>query len=106
MRIAIVTDAWKPQVNGVVQTLTKTREELQALGHDVPMVTPEGRRSVPLPTYPEIRSALFPGRSVRKALTAFDPDCIHVATEGTLGFAARTFCRRRRCSRSRPACRM
>jgi len=96
MRIAIVTDAWRPQVNGVVQTLTKTREELQALGHEVLMLTPEGRRTVPLPTYPEIRIALFPGRSVRRELAAFNPDCIHIATEGTLGLAARRFCRRRR----------
>ena len=96
MRIAIVTDAWKPQVNGVVQTLTKTRDELEALGHEVHMVTPAGRRSVPLPTYPEIRLAVFAGRSVRRELDAFDPDCIHIATEGPLGLAARNYCRRRR----------
>jgi len=95
MHIAIVTDAWAPQVNGVVQTLTRTRDELLALGHEVLMVTPEGRRTVPLPSYPEIRIALFPGRSVRKELAAFDPDCIHIATEGSLGFAARRYCKRR-----------
>ena len=96
MRIAIVTDAWKPQVNGVVQTLGKTAEELRALGHYVHMVTPEGRRTVPLPTYSEIRLALFPGRSVRRELDEFDPDCVHIATEGTLGLAARRYCRRRK----------
>ena len=95
MRIAIVTDAWKPQVNGVVHTLSKTREELVAMGHDVRMVTPEGRRTLPLPSYPEIRLALFPGRSVRRELEAIDPDCIHIATEGPLGLAARRYCRRR-----------
>ena len=59
MRIAIVTDAWKPQVNGVVQTLSQTRDELVAKGHEVLMVTPETRRTIPMPTYPEIRLALF-----------------------------------------------
>ena len=95
MRIAIVTDAWKPQVNGVVQTLSMTRDELESLGHEVHMVTPEGRRTIPLPTYAEIRLAVFPGRSVRRELDAFDPDCVHIATEGTLGLAARNYCRRR-----------
>jgi len=92
MRIAIVTDAWKPQVNGVVQTLSKTREELHKLGHEVLMVTPEGRRTVPMPTYPEIRLTLFPRRPVRRELEAFDPDCVHIATEGPLGMAARRHC--------------
>lgn len=96
MRIAIVTDAWTPQVNGVVQTLTRTRGELEALGHAVHMITPEGRRTLPLPFYPEIRIALFPGRSVRRELRAFEPDCVHIATEGPLGLAARRYCIRRR----------
>ena len=95
MRIAIVTDAWKPQVNGVVQTLSKTAEELRLMGHELRMVTPEGRHTVPLPTYAEIRLALFPGRSVRRELDAFDPDCVHIATEGPLGLAARRYCLRR-----------
>ncbi len=96
MRIAIITDAWNPQVNGVVQTLTRTREELEALGHEVRMVTPEGRRTIALPTYKEIRLAVFPGRGVRRELDAFDPDCVHIATEGTLGLAARRYCLRRK----------
>jgi hypothetical protein len=66
MRIATVTDAWKPQVNGVVKTLMSTCEELRAMGHEVLTITPLGRRSIPLPTYSEIRISLFPGRSVRK----------------------------------------
>ena len=64
MKIAIVTDAWFPQINGVVRTLTKTREGLEALGHDVMMITPEAFRTVPCPTYPEIRLSVFPGRGV------------------------------------------
>ena len=96
MRIAIVTDAWKPQVNGVVQTLTKTSEELQRLGHEVEMITPLGRRSIPCPTYPEIRLSILAGRSVRRQLDEFDPDCVHIATEGPLGLAARRYCHKRK----------
>ena len=95
MRIAIATDAWEPQVNGVVQTLRKTRDELVAMGHDVLMITPEGRRTIPCPTYPEIRLALFQRRALRRELDAFAPDCIHIATEGTLGLAVRRYCIKR-----------
>ena len=96
MRIAIVTDAWKPQINGVVQTLSKTQEFLEAAGHDVLMVTPAGRPSIGCPTYPEIRLSLFPGRAVRRELREFDADCVHIATEGPLGLAARRYCIRRK----------
>ena len=61
MRIAIATDAWSPQINGVVTTLQHTRDELVRQGHEVCMITPEGRRSIPCPTYPEIRLTLFAG---------------------------------------------
>ncbi len=94
MRIAIVTDAWAPQVNGVAQTLRKTRDELVRIGHDVLMVTPEGRRTVGCPTYAEIRLSVFPGRAVRRELDVFQPHCVHVSTEGPLGIAARRYCRR------------
>jgi len=96
VRIVIVTDAWSPQVNGVVTTLMQTRDELRSLGHDVRMVTPEGRRSIPLPTYPEIRLSLFQGRRIARELNEFDPDCIHIATEGPLGLAVRRYCIRRK----------
>ena len=96
MRIAIATDAWTPQINGVVTTLLRTRAELVALGHEVLMITPEGRRTVPCPTYPEIRLALFQGRKVARQLELFSADCIHIATEGPLGFAARRYCVKRR----------
>lgn len=94
MKIAIVTDAWYPQINGVVRTLTKTKEELQELGHEVLMITPEGFRTIPCPTYPEIRLSLFPGREVSARLRAFGADHLHVATEGPLGLAARGFAKR------------
>lgn len=96
MRIALATDAWFPQVNGVVTTLARTRDELQRLGHEVLYITPENFRTVPLPSYPEIRLALWPGRRVAKLLDDFAPDAIHVATEGTLGLATRAYCLRRR----------
>jgi len=95
MRIAIATDAWCPQVNGVVTTLRQTRDELVALGHEVLMLTPEGRRAFPCPTYPEIRLVLFQGRTIARQLDEFRPDCIHIATEGTLGYAVRRYCKKR-----------
>ena len=96
MRIAIASDAWSPQVNGVVTTLTETCRGLQELGHEVRMLTPDGRRSIPCPTYPEIRLALFPKGSIRRELDAFQPHCVHVATEGPIGWATRRHCLQRR----------
>lgn len=92
MRIVIATDAWSPQVNGVVTTLERTRDQLVEQGHDVRMITPEGRKTVPLPTYPEIRLALFQGGAIARELDEFDPDCVHIATEGTIGLAVRRYC--------------
>lgn len=92
MRIIIATDAWLPQVNGVVTTLRQTFEELKRKGHDVLMVTPQGRRTFPMPTYPEIRLALFSGRSIRRDISEFSPDCVHIATEGPIGLAVRRYC--------------
>jgi glycosyltransferase involved in cell wall biosynthesis len=98
VKIGIVTDAWRPQTNGVVTTLTRTAECLTALGHEVSMMTPEGLPTVPCPTYPEIRLALFQGRRVAGWLEGFAPDALHIATEGPLGFAARAAAVRRRLS--------
>jgi glycosyltransferase involved in cell wall biosynthesis len=95
VRIAIVTDAWSPQVNGVVTTLSRTRDALAALGHQVSVVHPGEFRTFPCPSYPEIRLAWRPLRGVTRRLDAFQPDFIHVATEGPLGMAARTYCCRR-----------
>jgi glycosyltransferase involved in cell wall biosynthesis len=92
MRIAIATDAWVPQVNGVVTTLLHTRAELASMGHIVLMITPEGRRTMACPTYPEVRLSLFPGRAVARQLERFSPHCVHIATEGPLGMAARRWC--------------
>lgn len=93
-RIAIATDAWRPQVNGVVTTLTRVGEALAAAGHPLLWVTPEGCRSIGLPTYPDIRLALRPYPQVDRALEAFRPEAVHIATEGPVGAAARRWCRR------------
>lgn len=96
MRIAIVTDAWRPQTNGVVHTLSTTVERLAALDHEVALIEPSQFRTLPCPTYPEIRLALFPYRRVETMLTAFAADAVHIATEGPLGAAARRWCLRER----------
>ncbi len=95
MRIALVTDAWFPQINGVVRTLGRVRQELLALGHEMAVVSPDLFRTLPCPTYPEIRLAVTPGRALARRLDAFAPEAIHLATEGPLGWAARAYCRAR-----------
>jgi hypothetical protein len=94
MRILIVTDAWRPQVNGVVRTLTETMRELQGFGHEVEMITPEAFHTLPCPTYPDIRLSLFPYRKVARLIEHHQPEAIHIATEGPLGLAARRWCLR------------
>lgn len=91
----IVTDAWFPQTNGVVRTLAQTAACLGRFGHEVKVLTPREFNSVPCPTYPEIRLSLWPGRAVRRAIRAFAPQALHIATEGPLGLAARRHCLRR-----------
>ena len=94
LKILIVTDAWTPQVNGVVRTLETLSKDLAALGHTVRMVTPLGRRTFPMPTYPEIRLAFFQKRALTREMREFAPDAVHIATEGSLGLAARAVCRK------------
>ena len=96
MRILIVTDAWHPQVNGVVRTLTALVEELAVAGRAVTLVTPEQFRTLPCPTYPEIRLSLLPGRRLARLIESNQPCAIHIATEGPLGWAARRYCIRRK----------
>lgn len=93
MKILLVTDAWEPQMNGVVRTLTKTVAELRKMGHDVEVINPyDGYWTMQLPTYPDIRLAPFARWDVEKRLVQFAPEAIHIATEGPLGQAARAFC--------------
>ncbi len=91
-RIAVVTDAWLPQMNGVVRTLVKTCEILEARGHAVMVVSPDRYPSMPCPTYPEIRLALPAPGDIGRRLDDFGADAIHIATEGPLGLAARRHC--------------
>ena len=92
MRIMIVTDAWIPQTNGVVRTLTQTRDWLVRFGHEVRMLTPRDFRSIACPTYPEIRLSLVPRRGLAALVADFAPHALHIATEGPLGLAARRHC--------------
>ena len=94
MRILIATDAWYPQVNGVVRTLEETARELRAMGHQVLLLTPEGHASIPLPLYSEIRLAIPTPGHIARAIEAFTPDAIYIATEGLIGLAARRWCLR------------
>jgi glycosyltransferase involved in cell wall biosynthesis len=92
MNITIVTDAWAPQVNGVVRTLEATRDQLVRMGHRVSIVAPDSYRSVPCPTYPEIRLSMAGARRVGRDVAATAPDAIHLSTEGPLCIAARNWC--------------
>ena len=96
MKILIVTDAWQPQVNGVVTTLVELVRELQSLGHEIVVVQPGQFRTFPCPGYAGIELALFPGRRLADLLDAAAPEAIHIATEGPLGWAARRYCLRRK----------
>lgn len=92
MRIAIATDAWKPQVNGVVRTLSTTVNALIERGHDVELITPQQFFTVPMPGYREIRLAVAPRFGARRALAEFKPDIVHISTEGPIGWSARAWC--------------
>lgn len=92
MRIALATDAWYPQVNGVVRTLGATVTELDRRGYEVELLTPQRFITVPLPGYSSIRLAMAPRMSVRRRLDAFAPDVVHIATEGPIGWSARGWC--------------
>lgn len=91
-KIAIITDAWHPQVNGVVRTLSKCRDLMLERGYAVDIISPLDYRSLPCPTYPEIRLALTTPGGIRQRLVNLKPDYIHIATEGPLGIMARRAC--------------
>jgi glycosyltransferase involved in cell wall biosynthesis len=96
MRILIATDAWHPQVNGVVRTLTSLARTAPALGAQVEFLTPEGFPSFALPTYPGLRVAWPNRREIARRIEAASPDAIHIATEGPIGWAVRVYCQRHR----------
>jgi glycosyltransferase involved in cell wall biosynthesis len=92
MKIMLVTDAWDPQVNGVVRTMKRVIAECEAMGHEWEIVSPSGFKTFPLPTYSEIRLAPFAKGEIEERFLEFEPDAVHIATEGPLGWAARTVC--------------
>ncbi len=96
MKILVVSDAWVPQVNGVVWTLQATLREVTRIGHEMRIIGPasSGFFSFPMPFYPEIRLEFFAHKRLEKIIRDFSPDAVHVATEGPLGWAARRVCLR------------
>ncbi len=92
MRILIASDAWHPQINGVVRVFETTAEILRARGHVVEVIGPERFRTIPAPGYREVRLALAPGRALSRMIGDFAPDAIHVPVEGPIGLAARRYC--------------
>lgn len=96
MRILVATDAWHPQVNGVVRTLTMMAEAAKSFGVEVSFLTPETFHTFGLPSYPDLRVAIPRRRRIAQMIEAAEPDNIHIATEGPIGFAARAYCRRRK----------
>lgn len=92
LRILIVSDAWMPQINGVVRTYQQTTRLLRERGHEVDVIGPDRFRTIPCPTYPEIRLAVTARWSLPRMIGEYRPDAVHIATEGPLGIAARRFC--------------
>lgn len=95
MRILVATDAWRPQVNGVVRTYERLDSELAQLGVELAMLTPAEFRTLPCPTYPEIRLAVPGFHYVVERIGCIQPDAVHIATEGPIGWMTRTYCRQR-----------
>ena len=92
IRLLIATDAWLPQVNGVVRSIEWLQRELPLLGAEVIVLSPARFRTMPLPTYPEIRLALARPSTIGRAVAAARPDLIHIATEGPVGYGVRRWC--------------
>lgn len=92
LRIAFITDAWHPQINGVVTTIQNTCSALERSGHHIKLITPDQFNTIPCPSYPSIRLALACQKKLSRLLDEFNPQRIHIATEGPLGIAARKYC--------------
>lgn len=92
MKLLVITDAWFPQINGVVRTISTVRDILRADGHEIEIIGPDRFRTIPCPSYPEIRLAWDVRWRIGGMMAAFAPDAVHIATEGPLGMAARRFC--------------
>ena len=94
MRILVATDAWHPQVNGVVRTLTMMAEAAKALGVEVSFLTPQSFRTFAMPSYPDLRLALPYPAKIARLIADARPDSIHIATEGPIGLSVRRYCRK------------
>jgi len=95
MKVIIISDAWHPQVNGVVRTYEYLCQEITKAGHKVEVIGPaDFAASIPMPFYPEIKLVIRPYRRLKQMINDFKPDRIHIATEGPLGWAARKYCLR------------
>ncbi len=93
MRILVATDAWHPQVNGVVRTLAMTAEAARAFGAEISFLTPQSFRTFAMPSYPDLRLALPRLKKIARLIEDAKPDSIHIATEGPIGFLVRRYCR-------------
>jgi glycosyltransferase involved in cell wall biosynthesis len=96
MRILVATDAWRPQINGVVSTLERMTKAAGEFGAKFEFVTPQGMWTAPMPTYPDIRVALASPRQIRRSIEESAPDHIHIATEGPIGWLTRRYCLKNR----------
>jgi len=94
MKVLVATDAWHPQVNGVVRTLNSLAHAAGKLGAAIEFLSPDGFPSFQLPTYPGLMLAIPSRRGIAERIEAANPDAIHIATEGPIGFAVRAYCRR------------
>jgi glycosyltransferase involved in cell wall biosynthesis len=94
MRILVATDAWHPQVNGVVRTLTNMAEAARAFGVEVSFLTPQSFRTFAMPSYPDLRLALPYQAKIARLIAEARPDSIHIATEGPIGLLVRRYCRK------------
>lgn len=94
MRILIATDAWRPQINGVVHSLERTATAAHELGAECEFLTPQGYVTLPMPTYPDVRLALVNPWEIGRRIEKIAPDHVHIATEGPIGIASRLHCRR------------
>src|SRR6202158_1962948 len=94
MRILVATDAWYPQVNGVVRTLTMMAEAAKAFGVEFGFLTPQSFRTFAMPSYPDLRVALPYQAKIARLIADARPDSIHIATEGPIGLSVRRYCRK------------
>src|SRR6516225_11511987 len=92
MKVLVATDAWRPQVNGVVRTLGSLARAAAKLGVEIEFLPPDGFWTFPVPTYPGLRLALPSAKRIAERIERAKPDAIHLATEGPIGYAVRSYC--------------